>query len=121
MMADKGLDFRHSWTKQPEALKANLIDAVASSASIRLTSRLKESTLPLPAQSTFLPLLWHVKLLSTIEARPTKKTVHLPFHANEVVHRTQTPANVAVCHQRRCRTIDKGWDLSFGKVKGWKG
>lgn len=126
-MADKGVDFRHCWTKQPEVLKANLIDAVAPSTSIRLISRLKQSTLSLRVQSTFLSLLWHVKLfstidvISTIDARPTKKTACLALHASEVAHRTQTPANVAVYHQRHRRRSEVSWNLLFGKMKRWKG
>lgn len=124
-MIDKNLNFRYSWSKQPEAMKANLVDAVAPSTSIQLTSRLSRSILPFPVQSICPSLLWFVKLLSTIDAARylTKKTktAQLPLHANEVARRTQTPANVAVYHQIRRRRSEERWDLSFGKVKGWKG
>ena len=124
LMVEKGLDFGYPWSKQPEALKANLMDAVAPS-SFRLTSRLKRSTLPLLARCMCLSLLWLVKPLTTIDTamRPTKKTKTLkpPVHANEVAHQTQTPANVTVVHQICCRRIDQRWDLSFGNLKVWKG
>jgi len=38
-MIDKNLNFHYSWSKQPEAMKATLVDAVAPSTSIQLTSR----------------------------------------------------------------------------------
>jgi hypothetical protein len=99
-MVEKDLNFRYSWSKQPEAMKANLVDAVAPSTSIQLTSRLSLNIRPFQVRSICPSLLWLVKLLSTIDAARwlTKKTktAQFPLHANEVVRRTQTPANVAV-------------------------
>ena len=124
-MVDKDLNFRYSWSKQPEAMKANLVDAAAPSTFIQLTSRLSLNILPFPVQRICPSLLWLVKLLSTIDAARwlTKraKTAQLPLYAKEVVRRTQTPANVAVYNQIRRRRSEERWDLSFGKVKGWKG
>ena len=124
-MIDKNLNFHYSWSKQPEAMKANLVDAVAPSTSIQLTSRLSPNILPFPVQRICPSLLWLVKLLSIIDAArwltQKTKTAQLPLHANEVVRRTQTPANVAVYNQIRRRRSEERWDLSFGKVKGWKG
>jgi len=53
-VADKILEFCHSWIKQLEASKATLIHAVTPLTFIQLTSRHRKRTLPLPAQSTFL-------------------------------------------------------------------
>jgi len=95
-MSSKGINFGYPWTEQPEALKANLIDAVLVTCTpIQLTFRFKRSTLPSLIKSIFLSLFSHVGLLSTIDVamKAAKRIRTASFHANEVVHRSQTPAN----------------------------
>jgi hypothetical protein len=75
-MTEKEIDFAYPWSKQPNALRNNLIDMVFMTSIHPMTSRFNLNTLSLAVQNTSLLLPQLAKLSSTIdvERTPTKKT-----------------------------------------------
>jgi hypothetical protein len=77
-MTEKRVDFAYPWSKQPVALRSNLIDMVLFTIIFRLllTFRFNLSTLLLPVQNIYLLLPWPAKQSSTIDevTMPTRKT-----------------------------------------------